>query len=94
VGVPVGIALMMFVLPVVAFLGYVITGTTIGQLLVSQAPKLARNPYIAAVLGVLALQLLATVPPVGMLLALLATQVGAGALALYIWRQRHPEPAR
>jgi hypothetical protein len=43
--------------------------------------------------GMLALQLMATVPPFGMLFVIVATQVGAGALAYYLWRQHRPEPA-
>jgi cytoskeletal protein CcmA (bactofilin family) len=93
VGVPVAIALLIFVLPVVALLGYVITGTSIGQLVTSVEPRLARRPYVAAGLGVLALQLMAAVPPLGMLFVVIATQVGAGALAYYLWQQHRRVPA-
>jgi hypothetical protein len=92
VGVPIAFTLIVFVLPVLAFLGYVITGTSIGQLLTRMEPRL-RNPYVAATLGILVLQLLAAVPPAGALFVVFATQLGAGALAYYVWRQHRPETA-
>jgi hypothetical protein len=88
IGVPVGFVLMIFVLPVVAFVGYLISGTLLGSLLARRVPGLARNAYATAVVGLLALQLLVALPVAGVFIALLATQVGAGALAYRIWLQR------
>lgn len=51
----------------------------------------ARFPWPGiTTLGVLALQFMAAVSPLGMLFVVIATQVGAGALAYYLWQQHRP----
>lgn len=87
VGVPLAFVLLFFALPVVAFLGYLVAGTTLGAVLARRAPGLAANPYATAAVGLLSLQLLVAIPAFGPLLAIAATQVGAGALAYRLYVQ-------
>jgi hypothetical protein len=49
------------------------------------------NSYLEVTVGLLALQGVALIPAIGGLLALLASQLGAGALVYRVWRRM---PAR
>ena len=88
VGIPFGIGLLLFLLPALAFLGYVVTGTVIGTAVVRAfggrpAPN---HPYLAAVVGVVILELIGLVPVLGGFVGFVATLAGAGALILLAWR--------
>lgn len=88
VGIPFGIGLLVFLLPALAFLGYLVSGTAIGAALV-KAPggkESPSHPYAAAIVGVVILQLVGLVPVLGGLVTILATLAGAGALAVLAWR--------
>lgn len=93
IGIPVGLAIFFVLLPALGFLGYLVIGTRIGTLLVDRRRPLDpnRKPYLAAVVGLLLLQVIALVPVVGGLIVFLAALYGAGALAFYAfqgWRGR------
>lgn len=87
IGIPLGVSMIIYVLPSLWFLGYIVMGTRVGAFLLSLAKRpLGEHPYLAAVLGVLVLQLATFVPVLGALSALLAGMVGAGAVLLVAWR--------
>jgi hypothetical protein len=88
IGIPLGIGVVLFVLPAVAFLGYLVAGASLGHLALRTAPESTNNPYVAVTAGLLALQGVALIPALGGLLALLASQLGAGALAYRVWRRK------
>jgi hypothetical protein len=87
IGIPVGIGILVFLLPALGFLGYLVAGTRLGTFLLGLGGREQTGPpYLAAALGVLLLQLLVLVPVFGALAALLAGAWGAGALAFNIYR--------
>jgi hypothetical protein len=88
IGIPLGIALMVFALPVLAFLGYVVAGSSVGHLALRVWPDGSDNPYLAVAVGLLLLQVVALVPVFGGLVALLASQLGVGALLYRVWRRK------
>ena len=88
IGIPLGLGVLIFVLPALWFLGYLVAGAGLGGLLVRGRRALAHveHPYAAAALGLLLLQLLGFVPWIGAFLVVFAGFLGAGALALRSWR--------
>ncbi len=86
IGIPFGIGMLVFLLPALLFLGYLVTGTRVGALIIRRGAAEEGRPYLAAVVGMLVFQLLALVPVLGFLLALLAALWGSGGLVLLAWR--------
>ena len=88
IGIPLGIAVLVFLLPALWFLGYLVAGTRVGGWVLQRAGRPAgrEHPYLAALVGLLILQLLLWVPVLGGLVFVLAGLVGAGALAYLAWR--------
>ena len=89
IGIPIGIALLVIVLPLLWGLGYVVTGTRLGFFLADlrrATPDLA-HPYLEAVLGVVILQLIGLIPIVGGIVVALAGLFGAGAIVVLAWRR-------
>jgi hypothetical protein len=95
VAIPIGLAVMVFALPVLWFLGYLVAGTEIGALIGRWRGRLERadHPYAAAAIGLLVLQFVAFVPWIGAVIALLAGFWGAGALALRSLRVLRGRPS-
>ena len=95
VGIPVGIAMLVFLLPVLWFTGYLVAGTKLGSLLLGlrkSDTESAEHPYLAAVIGLLLLQIVAFVPVLGFLFVGLASFMGTGAVAYFAWHAwRGPE---
>jgi hypothetical protein len=89
IGIPIGITLVVVVLPLLWGLGYVTTGTRLGFFLADlrrTAPDLA-HPYLEAVLGVVIFQLIGLIPIVGAVVVALAGLLGAGAIVVHLWRR-------
>jgi hypothetical protein len=89
IGIPIGIALLVIVLPLLWGLGYVVTSTRLGFFLADlrrTTPDLA-HPYLEAVLGVVILQLIGLIPIVGGIVVALAGLFGAGAIVVLAWRR-------
>ncbi|MFW6075389.1 MAG: hypothetical protein ACOC9Y_07325, partial [Chloroflexota bacterium] len=86
-GIPVGVTLLLVVLPMLGLLGYVVAGTRLGLALVARGRPLVEieHPYLAALIGVLLLQFVGLIPFVGGAIALVAMILGTGALALVGW---------
>ncbi len=90
VGIPLGIAILIGVLPVLAFAGYLVAGVWLGdQILARLTPTVTRErPYLAAVVGLAVLQLVSIVPFIGGVVAFL----GFGAVVLLLWRTFRATP--
>jgi len=87
VGAPIGLALLFGVWPLTAFLGYLVAGIWIGDWILHRtSPDVVRErPYLAAVVGILVLQVLTIVPFV----TAIASLFGFGAVLLLAWRTFH-----
>jgi cytoskeletal protein CcmA (bactofilin family) len=90
VGIPLGIGVLLFLLPAMWFLGYIAAGTRLGMMI---AGRDAEHPYAAAAAGLLILQLLLIIPVLGALVVGVAGLWGAGAVALVAWRAARGTPA-
>jgi hypothetical protein len=84
IGIPLGLAILIVVLPAVAFAGWLVVAIWIGERILERlTPQVTRErPYLAAVVGVLVLVVLSIVPFVGGIVAFF----GFGAVVLYLWR--------
>jgi len=84
VGIPLGLALLFVVWPLVGFLGYIVTGIWIGDWVLHRLyPSTVRErPYLASVVGLAILALLAIFPPV----PAVASLFGYGAVLMLAWR--------
>jgi hypothetical protein len=81
---PVGLVLLLFVWPALAFLGWLVGSTWIGEwiLRTSGRPAPERRPYLGVTLGLIVATVLSIVPLVGAVISLF----GMGAVALAGWR--------
>jgi hypothetical protein len=81
---PVGLALLLIVWPTLAFLGWLVASTWIGEwiLRTSGRPAPERRPYLGVTLGLIVATLLSLVPLVGAVISLF----GMGSIALAGWR--------
>jgi hypothetical protein len=94
VGAPIGLLLLLFILPTFAYLGWIVAAIWVGDWLTGgqrETPPVER-PYRAAVVGVIVLGLLGIVPVVGPFVSLIASLFGYGALLLLAWRTFRHEP--
>ncbi|HWB41704.1 MAG TPA: polymer-forming cytoskeletal protein [Gemmatimonadales bacterium] len=87
VGIPIAVAILLFVLPALWVLGYVVTGRAIGRAMV-RGSSAGETPLLEVAAGLLVLQAAGLVPAIGGVLVLIAGQAGAAALALRAWRVR------
>ena len=88
-GAPIGIAMLLIVLPAIAFLSWIVAAIWIGDWIVTRLrgnPEPDR-PYRAAVVGVIVLAILGVLPFV----STIATLFGFGALLLAAWGVLRPE---
>ena len=92
IGAPLGLAILLMVWPAAAIAGYLVAGIWIGEwLLYRGATERPERPYLAAVLGLIVLQVISLVPFVGAI----ASLFGFGAVLLLAWRIfRQPSAAR
>jgi hypothetical protein len=84
VGIPVGIALLIFVWPTLGFIGYLVAAIWIGEWLLGRSsPGVVRDrPYLAAVVGVLVAGILGFIP----VFTFIISMFGIGAVILAGWR--------
>ena len=84
VGAPLAIAMAIGVWPLLAFVGYLVAAIWIGDwILARSSPGTIRErPYLAAVIGVLVVQVMTIIPP----LVWIASLFGYGAVLLAGWR--------
>lgn len=102
IGTPIGLGIVLFLLPALAVLGYLVSGTAIGAALLRWLRRrpLEGKPYLAATIGLLLLQVIGLIPVLGGIVAFLASLIGAGALLVLAWRalretagEPHPVPS-
>ena len=88
VGAPLGLGLLFLVLPVMAFLGWIVAAIWVGDWLLgrSRGASEPNHPYLAAVIGVFVLAFAGIVPFV----SAIATLFGFGALLVIAWRILRP----
>jgi hypothetical protein len=89
IGIVLSLAIMLFLIPALALLGLLVSGAAIGRAALGRGDRQV-NGYAAAALGIFVLHVIMLVPVVGVLTALLASQVGAGALLYRVWLARVP----
>ena len=84
VGIPLALALLFVVWPLVGLLGYIVAGIWVGDWILQRMyPGLVRErPYLASVLGLVVLTVLGIFPPV----PAIASLFGYGAVLLLAWR--------
>jgi hypothetical protein len=87
IGLPLGLGLLLFVMPTLWFLGYIVAGARLGAALVGLAGRESGvHPFAATTVGVVLLQIVVLIPVLGAIVALLAGVWGAGAVAVSAYR--------
>lgn len=88
VGIPMGVGMFLFVLPTLAFLGYLVTAIRLGDWIVGGFTKSVEQPrpYFAAVAGTFTLLILGLLPLVGGWIPVVAGALGSGAVLLTLAR--------
>ncbi len=88
VGLPIAIGIVLFLLPLLGFAGYLISGIRLGDYLLGflRGKDEAWHPYRAAFVGLVSLLFLGWLPAVGAVISPIAGVLGGGALALKGWR--------
>ena len=81
VGAPLGLGILFGLWPLLAYVGYLVAGIWIGEWLLnrSRASTPRERPYLAAVIGLVVLQLVGVVPVLGIVSAI-ASLFGFGAV--------------
>ena len=87
IGAPLGLGILIFLMPALAFLGYLVAATRLGSAITGalKQPEAGR-PILAVVLGVILLQIILLIPILGAIIALLAAIWGAGSLVYVAFR--------
>jgi len=96
IGIPLGLVLILVVIPALSFLGYLVTGEVVGWAIAGYLPTLheSAHRHASIALGLMTLQLAVTIPVVGGLIGFIASVLGVGALVAHGWsRRRRAAPA-
>jgi hypothetical protein len=94
-GTPLGMTVVGIALPLLAIAGYLIAGIRVGDaFLYSTRRRYEVRPTAAAAVGIALLLVIGLVPLLGPIVNILAVLLGAGALALTLWRRARPSAAR
>ncbi|HEX5370827.1 MAG TPA: hypothetical protein VFY10_15575 [Dehalococcoidia bacterium] len=87
VGVPLGVGILVFLMPALWFLGYIVAGTRFGMLMTSmRRQNHSPHPLFSASLGIFVLQLILLIPILGAIIGFFAGIWGAGALAFIAYK--------
>ena len=88
VGLPIGLGLFVFILPTLAFLGYLVCGIRLGDVAMRRmrSPGAPERPFLAAALGLFLLPVLGMIPVLGGWVTMGAVIGGSGAVLLATWR--------
>ena len=83
VGGPLALTMLLFLWPLTAFIGYLVAAIGIGDWMLGRlTPTVVRErPYLAAVLGVIVLEVLSVFPP----FVMIASFFGFGAVLMAAW---------
>jgi hypothetical protein len=87
VGLPFGLGYLLFVMPLIGFVGLIVAGTWLGGLLLrrTRSAGAAVNPVASAAVGVALLLLVGRIPILGLVTTILV-MLGAGAAGLAVSR--------
>jgi hypothetical protein len=90
IGIPLGLILLIVVIPALSFLGYLTTGSMVGSALVTRVAATGAwtSRYRRVLIGLLTLQVVVALPIIGGLLGLIASLLGVGALVARSWAER------
>ena len=96
VGIPLGLAIVFLVIPLLWFIGYIIIGSHLGGWMLSRLGQSDGRYSIvwATLLGLLVLQLIGLVPFIGGLIVFLAGLYGSGVLVYHLIRRRGGQPSQ
>jgi cytoskeletal protein CcmA (bactofilin family) len=86
IGIPLGLGVLVVVLPTMWFLGLIVAGARLGTFILHRDDAATRRPLAATTLGLVLLQLSLIIPVVGGLIVMLAGAWGAGALTFMAYR--------
>ena len=91
IGAPLGLAILLMVWPAAAVAGYLVAGIWIGEWLLYRGDRpRPERPYLASVIGLIALGIAGLIPFVGPI----ASLFGFGAVLLLAWRTFRTEGER
>ncbi len=83
VGAPLGVSVLLFVLPTIAFVGYLVAAIWMGEWLLARSGRApSERPYLAALVGLVVGAILGFVP----LITALISFFGVGAVTIAGWR--------
>jgi hypothetical protein len=87
IGAPLGAGILLGILPLVAFVGYLVAGIWLGEWIVrrTSSESIRERPYLAAFIGVFILQALGVVPILS-IVTMIASLFGFGALLVLSYR--------
>jgi hypothetical protein len=87
IGAPLGVGILLGILPLVAFVGYLVAGIWLGEWILrrTSSESIRERPYLAAFIGVFILQALGVVPVLS-IVTMIASLFGFGALLLLAFR--------
>lgn len=85
IGIPTSLTVWFAVMPIFAFLGYIVIGILLGELIVARDGG-EGHPYLAAFVGTVVLVLVGIIPGLGWVVGMLASLLGGSALALLAWQ--------
>ena len=95
VGIPTALTIWVLVLPLLGFVGFLVAGMRIGDYIIARGQGTG-HPYLASLVGLLALVFVGAIPAIGPLVVAVASFAGSGALALDGYRtvrnQSKPAP--
>ncbi len=87
IGIPVGLVIVLIVIPLLALVGYLVAAYLVGTWLAA-VTKIEVGRYLEVIAGVIVLQLLGLVPWIGGLVVFIATLFGTGAVVYRLWMDR------
>jgi len=90
IGIPLGLTLLLVVIPALTFLGYLVSGSVVGAAMVGRMSSAGEwsARYRAIALGLVTLQFVVAVPVIGGLIGFMASVLGVGALIARSWTRR------
>ena len=82
VGIPIGLGILLFLMPVLWFLGYIVAGTWLGMLILSRTERAGEgyHPYGEAALGLAILQAVGLIPGLWFVVFVVLGTWGTGAV--------------
>jgi hypothetical protein len=91
IGVPLGLAILVCAIPAAIFGGFTVAAMTVGDWIALREPHLVstrphRRALAEVTIGTIALLILLLVPVVGMVIVLIVSTMGVGALTVKAWR--------